>query len=524
MDRMEILMATLTPMKLVPIEQVRPSTYNPRQADPARLDLVELSLAKLGFVLPLFADANGELLSGHQRHHVAERMGFKHVPVAFTKAFDLNTRKAINLAFNRGTNDFSTADSSKSITERIQSMDLIGLASSVPDKDLQSPSAFRTMSPKMVPIKEVLLANRGRLVDYAAAITRTLANKGILMPIVATADFRVCNGVGRLQYLAEQGATEVPLVIVSDEEAELSEALLNLLSMDFDLHTRYADLLRFNSFRRSRGKRSVLGRAFVDYVWQNKITGANVDLVANQDQKRAWVREHGTSVVEFGGGHCTDGDLLRAAGIHCASFEPYRLNRGDEIDKARSVAQTIEFLADVASGRSYSSVFCPAVLNSVPFRKDRQHVLMLCAALCGSATKFYVSAVNVSNPNFQYSKGAGGVDARSINQPGFILDYEPNTRIADLTSLPKMQHYFTPKEMGDLCLERWSSAKAFDLSGNTYCIARDRKPLDLVALVQAIQFEFDLPYPDGSRMGLVKEALFAFGARVGENLLEIPAS
>jgi hypothetical protein len=34
-------------IKLESIETVRPSTYNPRQADPERLELIELSLRKL---------------------------------------------------------------------------------------------------------------------------------------------------------------------------------------------------------------------------------------------------------------------------------------------------------------------------------------------------------------------------------------------------------------------------------------------------------------------------------------------
>lgn len=97
-------------IRLVNIDDVRPSTYNPRAADPRRLDLVEMSLRKLGWLLPVYADANGEILSGHQRHHVAMRMGLSRVPVCFTKAMPLEERKAVNIAFNRGTNDLKSAD------------------------------------------------------------------------------------------------------------------------------------------------------------------------------------------------------------------------------------------------------------------------------------------------------------------------------------------------------------------------------------------------------------------------------
>ena len=54
-------------IKLVPIDAVRASEYNPRRNDEKRLALTELSLRKLGFLLPIYADESGEILSGHQR-------------------------------------------------------------------------------------------------------------------------------------------------------------------------------------------------------------------------------------------------------------------------------------------------------------------------------------------------------------------------------------------------------------------------------------------------------------------------
>ena len=65
-------------IKLVPITDVKASEYNPRKNDEKRLALTEMSLRKLGFLLPIYADTSGEILSGHQRHLVATRMGFTH--------------------------------------------------------------------------------------------------------------------------------------------------------------------------------------------------------------------------------------------------------------------------------------------------------------------------------------------------------------------------------------------------------------------------------------------------------------
>ena len=55
-------------VELVPVERLKPAGYNPRRADTERLALVRLSLSRLGFLLPLVATPDGEILSGHQRH------------------------------------------------------------------------------------------------------------------------------------------------------------------------------------------------------------------------------------------------------------------------------------------------------------------------------------------------------------------------------------------------------------------------------------------------------------------------
>lgn len=118
---------------LVPLGAVRASTYNPRLTDPRRLELIQLSLRKLGFLLPLFADPTGEIISGHQRHLAATVLGLKRVPVRRTKPMDLAKRKAVNIAFNRGTNDLKQGDTPADLTEAIEKSDVHALAAGLPD-------------------------------------------------------------------------------------------------------------------------------------------------------------------------------------------------------------------------------------------------------------------------------------------------------------------------------------------------------------------------------------------------------
>ncbi|MBP7948900.1 MAG: ParB N-terminal domain-containing protein [Verrucomicrobiales bacterium] len=500
---------------LEPIHAVKPSTYNPRTADPARLDVIELSLRKLGFIAPIFADAEGEILSGHQRHLVAERMGATHVPVFRTKALDLDQRKALNIVFNRATNDFDFHHTPGKITGELKALDLHALANAIPDKEVGSDAFLRCLQPAEVAVKDLCRANAGRWIQYARNLARTLHRQGILMPIVCREDLTVINGIGRLEMLAEKGAAFAPVVFVTGEEAEFARAMMNLLSMDFDIHTRYADMLRFNSFRRARRVRKELGNGFIFAVHGAKPCHT-FDIGKPTDRAR-WVREHGKTILDFGAGHLTETFLLRQQGIDCTPFEPYRLGSGG-INRAESIELTKAFLAEVAAGKEWTSIFIASVLNSVPFREDREHIACLCAALCKPFTKVYACASSAGESGWRQVNGKAFMNESNAGNIAFRLDYEPGIRIGDFQEKPKVQKYHTEAEFRDLFSPFFRTLKVDDFSNNINAACAHVLPIDTVRLRKAVDFEFDLPYPDGSRMGLADCAREAFSHRLGIDL------
>jgi hypothetical protein len=496
---------------LEPIDGVRPSTYNPRSAVAERLDLIELSLRKLGFIAPIFADADGEILSGHQRHLVASRMGATHVPVFRTKALDLEQRKALNIVFNRATNDFDFHHTPGKVTSELQALDIHALAARIPDKEVGSDGFLRCLKPAEVAVKDLCRVNSGRWIQYARNLARTLHRHGILMPIVCREDLSVINGIGRLEMLAEKGASFAPVVFVTDEEAEFARAMMNLLSMDFDIHTRYADMLRFNSFRRARRVRRELGNGFI-FATHGAKPCKDFDVMRPADRAR-WIKEHGTTVLDFGAGHLTETFLLRQAGIDCTPFEPYRLGTGG-INKAESVELAREFLAQVAAGKEWTSIFIASVLNSVPFREDREHIACLCAALCKPFTKVYACASSAGESGWRQVNGKAFMNESNAGNIAFRLDYEPGIRIGDFQDKPKVQKYHTVAEFRDLFGTFFRSVKVDEFSNNINAACAGARQADPARLRAAIEFEFNLPYPDGSRMDLVQCAMDSFSRRL----------
>ena len=153
-------------IRLVPIDAVRASDYNPRKNDEKRLALAELSIRKLGFLLPIYADESGEILSGHQRHLVATRMGFTEIPVEYVKAKDLQERKVVNILFNRATNDLQKQDTCEIIKKRLYSADVEELGSELPDIEPNSPESFPCVNALHGPTKPPAKALERSIPDY----------------------------------------------------------------------------------------------------------------------------------------------------------------------------------------------------------------------------------------------------------------------------------------------------------------------------------------------------------------------
>lgn len=503
-------------MKLESIDSVYPSSYNPRAADPARLQMVALSLRKLGFLLPVYAAANSEILSGHQRQLVARGLGYTLLPVSRTPPMDETERKHINIVFNRATNDLAVDDTPDRLTRELQLAQVESLAAALPDKIPDSPESFPCLQTSPVSISDLVAINTGRWINYAVSISKTLARKKVIMPVVITPDLRIVNGVGRVQMLAEMKRATCDAVIISEAEGEFARAMLNLLSMDFDIHTRYGDLLRYNSFRRQVGIRTVPGYGML-FALSKSSVAREVD-ISEPEMRRRWTAQYGTRVLDFGAGRRDEVNLLRDNGIDADAFEPYCLGNGNDIDLTLSRQVVREFLRQIAAGKQWQSVFFSAILNSVPFQQDREHVVQVLAACCGKLTTMYGYSWHAAKGSNRDIRGGGGLAKTAATNIQFVLDYEPNTLLGDFSSRPKVQKYFTLEEWTALFKPHFESVQVeLGDSSRLLVTCRRPRPADPARLRAALEFEFDLPYPDG-RMGMVDEALQAFSARLGVNL------
>ncbi|MBD5504607.1 MAG: ParB N-terminal domain-containing protein [Lachnospiraceae bacterium] len=508
-------------IKLVPIKEIQASEYNPRRNDEKRLALTELSLRKLGFLLPIYADTSGEILSGHQRCLVASRMGYTRVPVEYVDIADLNERKTVNILFNRATNDLHKQDTCGKIKNRLYNMDIEGVSAELPDIEPDSEAAYPCMHTRRVDTVELAKKNHREFDGHIKALAKTLEQRfGVTMPIVVGQGMNVINGIGRLQVAAEAKRRFVKCVQVSGTQEELAAAMLNLLSMDFSMESSYADVLRYNSFMRERNTRETdtegncaLGDGFFKGLFPNN-NGRDFFKLEGETLT-AWVRKYGNRIVDFGAGKLNNTRTLRNAGIFVSAFEPYFVTTGDEVHKEKSIEIAKKFLDDVERGVEYTSVFISSVFNSVPFMADRIMIARIAAALCAPSGRVVCWCQSNQSQQFIITKKHNITNNSRLT---FDLDYEPNTVLGDISKHPKVQKGHTKEELTDIFERSFRSIDRIEMIHLFWYLEASRPVIDLQKLGEALDFEFELPYPDGTTMGLSQRAREAFEKRLGAEI------
>lgn len=517
-------------VELVDIDKLTGASYNPRTRDPERFELVKLSLSKLGWVLPMYVSENGEILSGHQRIDAAKELGAKQVPVVVLERLDLERRRGVNIVFNRATNDMHKNDSGSNLQDRMPMSIVEEAARGLEDIDPNSDEFFPCMELKIKNVPEIVKKNVEPFFAHAIRQAESLYHWGrTSIPIVITENDKVVNGLGRMQHAGEVGMLSIQTIYVDPQKADLARILLNRLSMDFDLEDKYADVLRFNSFRRASNRQDYLMPTHsCDLVTAMSKTGktqraASVFDPRNEKHVTAWKRWYGETVLDFGAGLLDKALIMRdVMGVDCLAFEPYYTggkDSGFDIEGARYITDV--FLDRVANGVTFDSIFLASVLNSVPFATDRDHIVNVVSALCDKNTVVYAGAI--SKTSDRYLAATGQKDNISNHEvqfdSSFSAGYEDGVLVSDLMKRPKAQKYHSPDEWKEVWSKCFSDVHVYIYHPNdlVQAICQKALPVDPEKLSESIKFEFDLPFPDET-LGRAEKALEAFSKRLGVRL------
>ena len=493
-----------------PLNELSPDKSNPRKPDEARFALLTLSLQKLGFLLPVHANAQGLILSGHQRHAIASALGYETAPAVFHE-LTAKKQKGINILFNRTTNDFNAFDTGSKAKEHLSLSDVVDAAEEFPDYVDEYGEDWFAYAAEEENIVSLGKGIANRYDKKPVVVATQLQKLGIRIPIVLAEDGRVVNGVYRLFAARESGIKRWPTITIWNEWADLALNFLNYLSMDYEVNEEFADLLRYSAYRRPQNQRGAIPKGM--RFWANGNRTIIDRKSYTKDYWSAFRDIHGGSILDFGSGLSKAKAFLEKKGFKVVDFEPYRIepDSGTASPSPRYSKQMAkQFLQEVADGRPFDSIFMASVLNSIPFPEDRMAVLAIVHSLCGFSSGVYGTCRDISDFDYQYS---------GLRNPShFVFDSEPGVRLADSLARPKIQKFHERGEIYDILRMFWNRVETWPGGNIFYWSAKAPKRTNPNVLSKALEIEFNLPYADGSRMGLVKEAKEAFSQRLGISL------
>lgn len=488
---------------LSPCSSLTPDTTNPRKSDPARMGLLRLSLAKLGFIMPVFADRRtGLLLSGHQRLTTAKELGYETVPTVFIEVSDADI-KGINILFNRATNDFTAFDTGSKAAGKLDIETVIAAAEALPDFPDEN---WLAVNCKKEDITRYDLD--ASLYDKKATVlASSLIRMGIEIPIVVSETGRIINGIHRA-FAAMEAGMRWPVITIPDTYAEVALNFLNYLSMDFHVDEDFKKLIRHSAYRRPQNNRGAVPKAM--RFWANGMRTLPDKDSYSIDYWRKFRDLHGQTVLDFGAGLGRAAPYLQTKGIDAYDFEPFRIDPEGDVgvpSPAYSKEQARKFLTSISNPKlKFDSIFLCSVLNSVPFPEDRLAVLAIVHALCSRSTVVYGTCRDISDYNYEY----GGI--RNANY--FTFDSEPGVRVGDVMRNPKLQKFHTPEEAQEMFGRFWKGVEFWPGGNVFYFKLTAPKGFNPQVVAQALELEFNLPYADNTVMGLVDHAKAAFSKRL----------
>lgn len=494
--------------------------YNPRKMVPERLAQVAVSLRKLGFVLPIYVNKNGTILSGHQRTKAAAMVGYTKVPVVELDVPDSN-EKGMNVIFNKGTNDLDTydGDAKSAFLEYLEKAE--GLITDLPD--IPPDTYYPCMERQVIPISEAVTMAGTEVSKNLRVNGFGLCDSGVFMPLVVCQG-RILNGAGRAHGFAKANYDTVEVVEVRPDQADYAYMALNFLAMDFDIQSNFKDELRFNAFRRKGVQAQIVGlsRTYGYFVYNRIISNTalkysmvegkgNPDLellpTANEEAFNRFKATYGKTIVDLGGGTLHDTRLMQKAGFDMIPFEPYYSGDDSEPNPDASRALISAFLDRIegfSPGEGPDSIISSFVLNSVPHHMDRMAYLTIMASIARLRTGVFIGTQNTNN-----------LASGSLSHHLRMNSDEPNVTLGNDTRFFKAQKFFYTEELEKMLRVFFAKVEVKQVQNNLFARCGYPKRVGPKLLREACDLEFNLPYKDGSTMGLNDRAFEVLSKYMG---------
>ena len=456
-----------------PIAGLKGATYNPRKItaeDETRLDT---SLSTLGLVKPIIARGD-TIVAGHQRTKALKRAGVTHAAV-YLLSKDVNVYDEVR--FNQLHNGTDLDMGGENVTIEGAPLAL----------------GFQTVAPDLIHGNALA---RGAIVR--TEIAQLIIAYGPWGCSVATESGQVIHAA---QYALTARLTRTPLTlfVVPDERAEEYAAALGhtygVFSYDHLQRDTYiqslAQMYRLRASDKGEGLKSTLYEQLV----------------------LPWLADHpDAEMMDFGSGQGDYAKMLRGKGFSVSEIELFRRAKTVRAIDLSSVRRMVSAMASrVAGGRLYDAVVCDSVLNSVDSMEAEASVMTMLNALVPIGAPVFLSG-----RKREASDGYMQLMA-SRNHRRYLEFFDEN----NFTVLYRDGHWFyqklhTEPQIRQMCerygLEIVKHVKSAVFSSWQTHAVKVRE-LSRSEVIDAIDFEFNLPISRDQRLGMSEKVRDAFAPR-----------
>lgn len=447
------------------IDDIKPAAYNPRRITKGQQNELCESIRKFGLVVPILVNRKDNvIIAGHQRTKAARIVGIKTVPVQYVESINIGDEIKFNQIHN--------ATESGTVKVTFNGDAEKGKFIELDNED------FTTIRNTATVVKEIC----GLTLKYGNVLSSVICKGDV---IIGGDYVKACKVLG----------LKVNAYVCDDS---MHDDLIHYLGEDYGEYS-YDHIKRdtyvqglaqlHRSVSRDDGKRANHSTLYVRHV---------IPYLNGHAQAK--------TVLDFG---CGKGDYIRhlkKAGYEALGVEFFN-NNGTAINISKGNRMVDKLIDYLKESHSFDVVVCDSVLNSVDSVKAERSVIDFLNLM--ATDRLFISGRPLDDVtrNMHLNRDVGNAKrfVEFLDSDNFTANYRKGKWY--------FQHYHTKEQVKQQLEDSGFRIERLDWNkyGSSWqCEAVKVRQLPLQRYIDAIDFEFDLPLPNGrnyKRNGDVKRAL-----------------
>lgn len=455
-------------MQIVKITDIKPAEYNPRKITDKQFEILKKSLDEVGFVVPILVNKeNNIIIAGHQRTKAATANGLKEIPCIYVNNLGIGDEIKFNQIHNAidvDAKNRTTINTANLAREQFIEIDNINFK-------------VGTSTPPV--LKEICkLINK-----YGNVLSCVICKNEVLL---GNDYVKACQLLG----------IKVNSYICKDEKYD---AIIKYFSKDYGSYN-YENIQR-NTFVQGLAQMHRNVEKTDDIKKQNKST-------LYEKYVLPYLQQSGkTKVLDFGCGKGAYINHLKKKGLQAIGVEFYN-NNGSAINVSMGNKQIDKLIEYLQSNKGFEVVICDSVLNSVDSIEAETAVISCLNLFCDET--LFISGIPVDNVLMK-TRLTKDVSTK-LNYMKF-LD-ENNFTATYRKGQWYFQHYNDKQSITQKLNELGFKVEKISWGkyGTNFQIqCKKVRPLTKEQYIKAIEFEFNLPLPNGKTYNRHKEILKVLG-------------